>query len=64
MNAPPFDQVMAIYQEFGPNRATPVEERWLQRFPGTPASQLAAWARLCGRIEDAAYSQAIYFASK
>ncbi len=52
---PQFDQAFAEWQEFGPRRAIPVEQRWAAMFPAATASDFAEACRRCEKIEAFAY---------
>jgi hypothetical protein len=53
-----FNEILAVFQEFGPRRAVPVEDRWRERYPSASPKQLDAWARRCRQIEKVAWSLA------
>lgn len=53
-----FDRAFCEWQEFGPTRMVPVEERWRELFPHAPAADFAAAQARCKEIEDAAWQLA------
>ena len=58
MGSADFNDVMAIFQEFGPRRTIPVEQRWRERFPAASDQELHEWRERCQRIEAVALSRA------
>lgn len=50
-----FDRAFAEWQEFGPRRAIPVEQRWAEIFPAATASDFAQARLRCEEIEAYAY---------
>jgi hypothetical protein len=51
-----FNLVLAEFQEFGPQRSVPIEERWRRRFPGASDEEVQAWAARCREVERCAWS--------
>jgi hypothetical protein len=49
------DRALKIFQEFGPNRAIPVQKRWRDAFPNVTIEQLAEWETLFRELEHFAY---------
>ena len=46
---------LAIFQEFGPNRAIPVRTRWRDAFPGVGEAEFEEWEAQFNEMEDFAY---------
>lgn len=53
-----FNDVLEEFQQFGPERAVAIEDRWRRRFPGTSEEEIAAWRARCGEVEQYAWSVA------
>ncbi len=51
-----YDRAFEIYQEFGPERGTPVEERWHKRFPSLSESFYGVVKAQCRKIEEVAFT--------
>ena len=49
-----FNRAMEIFQAFGPERGTPVEQRWTIYLPEIPASAHRSLRRWCEQIESVA----------
>jgi len=54
LTAPIINQILEMYQQFGPARATPVETRWQAAFPEATTDELCQWRAFCEEVE--AYS--------
>jgi hypothetical protein len=52
------NRALQIFQEFGPNRAIPLQKRWKNAFPNETAEQLQMWERLFRELEEFAYGVA------
>jgi len=48
------NRALAVFQQFGPERATPVEERWSRELPELPLAEHPALLARCEEIEAAA----------
>jgi hypothetical protein len=48
------NRALAVFQQFGPERATPVEERWSRELPDLPLAAYPALLARCEEIEAAA----------
>jgi len=53
-----FNAALEMFQEFGPRRRIPVQERWAEAFPDATAEDFGAWQVACREIEDYAYGVA------
>ena len=51
-----FNEVLAVFQEFGPERSVPIEDRWRRRFPTVSAKDIQAWDARCREVERQAWS--------
>jgi hypothetical protein len=49
------NRALQIFQEFGPNRAIPVQKRWRDAFPNVTPEQLREWEILFRELEHFAY---------
>jgi hypothetical protein len=49
------DRALQIFQEFGPDRAIPVQTRWRVAFPDVATEQLLEWEFLFRELEQFAY---------
>ncbi len=60
MNATPeqFDKAFAEFQQFGPRRRIPIEERWCEILPEIASTEFLAIKAQCQGIEAFAYSLA------
>jgi len=54
-----FNHALEIFQEFGPRRRIPVQERWREAFPEAAARDLVEWERAFREIEAFAYDLAV-----
>ena len=54
-NKSDIEHALAIFQEFGPNRAIPVRERWRNAFPKATDDEFAEWETLFREMEQFAY---------
>jgi hypothetical protein len=54
-----FNRALSIFQDFGPERAIPVEQRWAREFPEIPGSAHAELKKRCEAIEKAAHELAM-----
>ena len=54
LTVPILNQIVEIFQQFGPARATPVEARWQAAFPEATTDELCQWRAFCEEVE--AYS--------
>lgn len=53
-----FDRAFGEWQEFGPQRMVPIEERWRKLLPHAASADFAAAQARCKEIEDAAWKLA------
>ena len=51
LTAPLINQILEMYQQFGPARATPVEVRWQAAFPEATTEELCQWRAFCEEVE-------------
>jgi len=54
-----FNHALEIFQEFGPRRRIPVQERWREAFPEAAARDFVEWERAFREIEAFAYDLAV-----
>jgi hypothetical protein len=45
------NQILEMFQQFGPARATPVEMRWQAVFPSATTEELCQWRVYCEEVE-------------
>lgn len=50
-----FERALAEFQQFGPRRGIPIEDRWCEILPGLPSTQLQMLLAVCKEIESYAY---------
>src|SRR5438552_2488297 len=46
-----FNRILEIFQQFGPERVVPIEDRWRELFPTATDGQMVEWKAHCERIE-------------
>lgn len=49
------DRALQIFQQFGPDRAIPIQKRWRDAFPNVPTEQLLEWETIFRELEHFAY---------
>jgi hypothetical protein len=49
------DEALRIFQEFGPNRAVPIQQRWRDAFSNVTPEQMQEWESLFRELERFAY---------
>ena len=45
------NDILAMFQQFGPTRAIPVEDRWKQAYPDASGEELQQWRIFCEELE-------------
>jgi hypothetical protein len=48
------NQIVEIFQQFGPQRGIPAENRWQSAFPEATTDDFARWRFFCERVEASA----------
>jgi len=58
---PQFNEILGIFQEFGPRRKIPILQRWSEAFPNATPADFGEWRLKCEEIVAFAYEVAREF---